>query len=518
MGIINRTRFGIVLLLAMIIAAGVAGTASAHVWTDLPDYPPGSTVTISGDNSDLCGWLPGETVTVSVTGPNSYTETSLATVDPAGSWSCQVTLWDDPTAEGSYTFTAKGETSGVTQNGAFEDAYTVADDNYNVVENVAVALPAAGSGASVLWNDNMPTVALRRAALVTGPSHGTLALNNDGSFLYTPAKDYVGPDSFSYRGSYSQNAGFSWTVVGVATAHIKVVSNEVQDDAYEVGQGVALNVPAQGVLANDGLPDLGIVQTRAVKTSDVDHGSLDLKPNGSFTYVPEAGYVGTDTFGYKMQWSVLGVLWYDGGSGTVTITVKDTVAPLISVPADISVEATSASGAVVTFTVTAHDAVDGPVAVLCAPASGSTFPLGTSTVVCSAVDAAGNKASASFKVRVSFAWSGFQPPINSDGTSIFKLGSTVPVKFQLVAPDGDFMRNAVAKIYFAKISDGIVGLEVEAVSTAAATSGNLFRYDASSEQYVFNWGTKGLKSGAGTYMVRADLGDGVEHSVEVSIR
>jgi hypothetical protein len=50
--------------------------------------------------------------------------------------------------------------------------------------------------------------------------------------------------------------------------------------------------------------------------------------------------------------------------------------------------------------VSAVDAVDGPVPVTCAPASGSIFPLGTTTVACTATDAAGNMASASFRVTV----------------------------------------------------------------------------------------------------------------------
>jgi hypothetical protein len=66
-----------------------------------------------------------------------------------------------------------------------------------------------------------------------------------------------------------------------------------------------------------------------------------------------------------------------------------------------TVQATSSSGAVVKYTASASDPVDGSVAVKCTPASGSTFPLGTTTVSCSAKDKAGNIASASFKVTVS---------------------------------------------------------------------------------------------------------------------
>jgi hypothetical protein len=75
--------------------------------------------------------------------------------------------------------------------------------------------------------------------------------------------------------------------------------------------------------------------------------------------------------------------------------------PVITVPADQTVEATSASGAVVTYTATATDDFDSSVIVNCSPTSGSTFAIGTTTVQCAATDSAGNAAiQKSFKVTV----------------------------------------------------------------------------------------------------------------------
>ena len=75
-----------------------------------------------------------------------------------------------------------------------------------------------------------------------------------------------------------------------------------------------------------------------------------------------------------------------------TVIVRDTTAPVITVPDDISEEATSTAGRVVTYDATAHDAVSGSLVASCSPASGSTFPIGTTGVTCSAMDAAGNDA------------------------------------------------------------------------------------------------------------------------------
>lgn len=87
-------------------------------------------------------------------------------------------------------------------------------------------------------------------------------------------------------------------------------------------------------------------------------------------------------------------------NGTFTVTVKDTTAPVLTLPANIVAEATGAAGAAVTYVASATDIADASPAVTCAPASGSTFALGTTTVSCTARDASGNSSAGSFTVRV----------------------------------------------------------------------------------------------------------------------
>ncbi len=89
-----------------------------------------------------------------------------------------------------------------------------------------------------------------------------------------------------------------------------------------------------------------------------------------------------------------------GFDGCYNIAPLDTIPPVLSLPADITVEATGSSGAIVTFSPTANDAVDGPVSVTCSPISGSTFAIGTTAVNCSASDTRGNTATGSFNVTV----------------------------------------------------------------------------------------------------------------------
>ena len=79
----------------------------------------------------------------------------------------------------------------------------------------------------------------------------------------------------------------------------------------------------------------------------------------------------------------------------------DTIKPILIVPtSDLIVQATSSSGAVVTFSATAQDNVDGVLVANCIPASGSIFPIGNTNVNCSATDKAGNTGTASFNVLV----------------------------------------------------------------------------------------------------------------------
>ena len=88
---------------------------------------------------------------------------------------------------------------------------------------------------------------------------------------------------------------------------------------------------------------------------------------------------------------------------TFDVDVRDTTAPAITVPSDMTVSAGSSSGIAVTFTASATDAVDGSDTVGCAPASGATFPVGHTTVTCTSTDHAGNTASRSFDVVVTTA-------------------------------------------------------------------------------------------------------------------
>jgi hypothetical protein len=196
-------------------------------------------------------------------------------------------------------------------------------------------------------------------------------------------------------------------------------------------------------------------------------------------------------------------------SKTFKVTVQDTTAPSLTLPGNKTAVATSSSGATVTYTATANDLVDGAITPSCSPASGSVFSLGKTAVNCSATDAAGNTGKGSFDVTVTAPWNGILQPINANGSSIFKLGSTVPVKFASLP-------GLTASLKVTQVDSTPDGTYVEPVNSNPADSGWVFRYDTTAGQYIYNLGTKNLT--AGDWYLHIDLGDGVDHVVKISLK
>jgi HYR domain len=205
-------------------------------------------------------------------------------------------------------------------------------------------------------------------------------------------------------------------------------------------------------------------------------------------------------------------------SGSFSVTVVDTTPPTLDLPANITTQATSNSQAVVSYTATATDLVDGSVPISCSPASGSSFPAGTTTVSCSASDAHHNTATGSFTVSVVYGWAGFfQPVDNTDATgkyilNVAKAGSTIPVKFSLA---GDQGLNIFAMGYpkvsatFSCGSDPTADA-IEEYSTATVSG---LKYDPTANQYIYNWKTDKAWAGSCRSLL-VKLADGSTHRAD----
>jgi len=200
---------------------------------------------------------------------------------------------------------------------AVEDAYTTDED-----EVLTVAL-----ADGVLANDTDVDGDALTAILVNDVSNGILVLAGDGSFVYTPETDFFGTDSFTYKASDGTLESEPVTVtITVEPVNDWPVAN---DDAYETMAGVTLEVAAPGVLENDVLLDPNETVTLEVLVQPAG-GTVTLNADGSFTYVPNAGFFGVDTFEYQLNSTVmLNGEFSDTAVVTITVTAKQLFLPLI---------------------------------------------------------------------------------------------------------------------------------------------------------------------------------------------
>lgn len=133
-----------------------------------------------------------------------------------------------------------------------------------------------------------------------------------------------------------------------------------------------------------------------------------------------------------------------------------------------------------------------------------------------AVDNEGNEMVLEKSFNVVYNFGGFLPPIKSDGSGVYNLGRTLPVKFQLTDVSGSFISTASAQLYIAKIADGVIGTDEIPLSTSSADTGNQFRYDFVNNQYIYNLSTDTL--GVGTWQLKAILDSEQVHTATISIR
>lgn len=168
---------------------------------------------------------------------------------------------------------------------------TAFNDNYTLAEDAVLTIPAG----EILANDSDPNGLPLTAVLGVTVQHGKLTLTADGKFTYTPSKNYNGPDQFTYR-AHSQ-AGNS----GLATVSFQIspVNDPptVSDDDFRGLQGQVLSVVAPGVLESESDVDQDAIH--AMWVDGPANGTLVLRPDGSFEYVPNAGFSGTDRFRYR---------------------------------------------------------------------------------------------------------------------------------------------------------------------------------------------------------------------------
>lgn len=166
------------------------------------------------------------------------------------------------------------------------------NDSYNATEDTPLTVNAPG----VLANDTDPEGDARTVSSFTQPANGSVTVNTNGSFTYTPAADYNGSDSFTYFVSDGARASLLPATVSLTVAAVNDAP-QAADDSYNTPLGVPLNISAPGLLGNDADKE-GLPITAAI-VSQPQHGQVTLSPDGSFSYSPDPGYTGPDSFTYR---------------------------------------------------------------------------------------------------------------------------------------------------------------------------------------------------------------------------
>ena len=280
------------------VTASLAGndtpsTDGGNVWMKLTD-PANGTVVVNPDGTFTYTPNPG------YAGPDSFTY--------------KITDIDGDVSEASATIIIE----------AVNDVPLAVDDAYTTAEDTPVSASLAG-------NDTPSTDGGNVWMKLTDPANGTVVVNPDGTFTYTPDANFSGTDSFTYKITDIDGD------VSEATATITIEpGNDVPvavDDAYTTAEDTPVNGDLSG---NDTpSPDGGNVW---MKLTDPANGTVVVNPDGTFTYTPDAGFSGADSFTYKItdvdgdvseatatisvapppQNASLGdTVWYDDGDGVL---------------------------------------------------------------------------------------------------------------------------------------------------------------------------------------------------------
>jgi len=287
----------------------------------------GSWVDIAAPGVDIFSTLPNHTNRIGILNYGSLSGTSMATPHVAG---VAALVWasehgtDNSSVRNRIEGTADASGTiwsvyGIKRINAYNAVATSSpnaapvanDDTYAVDEDTALIVAAPG----VLGDDTDADGDLLTTVLVSATTHGTLTLNADGSFAYTPAANYNGPDSFTYKAydgrAYSNEATVSLTVNAVNDTPVAYDDNAATDQDTPV----TINV-----LANDS--DIDGDALTVTNLTQPASGVATINADQTVTYTPNTGFVGNDTFTYTANDGKV-----DSNFATVSITVQEPAPP-----------------------------------------------------------------------------------------------------------------------------------------------------------------------------------------------
>jgi hypothetical protein len=447
-------------IISYTISDGQGGTSTATVTvtvTAVNDPPVAAPDTITTAEDTL--------VTIPVLGNDSDSESDSLNVTSASAPNGTVTINADGTINytpnanfnGTDTITytisdGNGDTSTTTVTvlvDAVNDPPVAANDAASTDEDTAVTIPVLGNDGDV--EGDPLTVTNANAA------NGTVAINPDGTIVYTPNANFNGTDTITYTISDGQG--------GFSTAAVTVTVNPVNDAPAAIGDAITtqedtpVTIP---VLANDTDAD---GDPLTVIAGSAANGTVTINPDGTITYSPNPNFNGTDTITYTIS---------DGNGGTSTATIGVTVTIIASndppdalndtastnedAPVTIPVLANDSDPEGNPLTVTAASAVNGSVTIN-ADGTISYTPNanfnGTDTITYTIGDGQGGFSTATVTVTVN--------PVNDAPVAANDTASTnedTPVTIPVLANDSDIDADPLT-VTTASAANGVVTINAD---------------------------------------------------------
>jgi VCBS repeat-containing protein len=256
-------------------------------------------------------------------------------------------------ANGTFTYTP-----GADYNGPDSFTVTVADGKGGTVDSVISIGVTPGNDAPITSNQSLSTVEdTPLTGTVTGsdndgdsltytlkpgsePANGSVTVNTNGTFTYTPAANYNGPDSFTVTVS----DGKGGTVDSVISVGV-TPGNDAPTTANQ-NLSTAEDTPLTGTVTGNDIDGDSLTYTLATGPAN---GSLTLNANGTFTYTPTANYNGSDSFTVKVA---------DPSGAFVNSVISIGVTPANDAPTSSNQSLTTAEDTALTGTIVGND-IDG---------------------------------------------------------------------------------------------------------------------------------------------------------------
>jgi VCBS repeat-containing protein len=267
------------------ISVNENGSASGNVLTGAVDSEGAPITATAGTFATAHG-------SVTITNNGSYTYTPSAGYVGSDSFTFTAQTADDSTIG----------TVGVTVN-------AVDDLTLGPAQTLVINENTSGSGNVLTGAIDSENATITAIAGTWATAHGSVSITGNGAFTYTPSAGYFGSDSFGFTAQTADDS---------TTGTVSVTVNAVDDLTLGPAQILVINenTSGSGNVLTGAVDSENATITATAGTFTTPHGSVTINANGSYTYTPQLGFAGSDSFSFTAHTAD------DSTSGSVTVTVN----------------------------------------------------------------------------------------------------------------------------------------------------------------------------------------------------